>query len=292
MPSIRKSLAKLKPSGPKQGRWTDVRYMLFVTIKTIPRAEATGVFGRCLGLRSDGQAFNSVVGIPWIVTKKFDWKVIGKSRLDTYLLRECKCRTIAVQTITCPMHKRLEAKWQAENLRAVGIIPQDVPVADAPMGATSDVQVMNRGYPWCLKDIRKNEWVCDICKAHQNAYDDNPSWRNQFIHQHAKCGFPSAGYAARAKTLTIRTTMDAAHEADKRIDALQKQIDALSRIRMAVGGARLGPYDSPFDAPASLLYTQNLPEVMSFEEFVRYAIDKKMIGENPEIKMLAEGDKP
>lgn len=273
--NLRKQKKQFPPHPSKtRGRWTARSYMLFVQIRTNPKVEAQVVYGRCLGQRSDGQCFNTVVALPWMQNRRYDWRPLARYRLDTYLLKGCGCRAKGVQTITCKMHRDLEWEWRADNDRIAGIRPPaNAPIADAKMGVTTPCKVLHRDYPWTQLDTVTNEWVCDICTARQGAWADNPTWRNQFISQHSHCGFPASGYRASIAKCCLDYPADAAREAAKRAEKLEKDAGLLRAVEGYMKNTR-----------------GDFGERMSFEEAVQWMMKQTQRQDDPELKLLAGGE--
>jgi hypothetical protein len=187
-----------------QLHWKDVRYTIAAFNRKIGNAmggeryETEHIFGRCLGERSDGKTFFATTVLPWIWDEHYEWKMIARSRLDSFLFPECKCDARTEETKVCDYHHVMICHWEDEDRRSMGLEEaKKMTPATEGGGVLPLSSVMHKDYPWCraVKTASGEErYICTVCgfgKDERQAFA-NPTYRNIFIRDHSHCGFGDA----------------------------------------------------------------------------------------------------
>lgn len=217
--------------------WSGFGYKIIVAVrrKTVGLEVVESpdhVVGQAIGMRDDGKTFFGAVDLPWIWVDGYDWKPTAKGRLDTFLDAKCACDSTEAGTFVCEMHIRMNRAWKqedsavaAKNSAAVKML-DNMPLTGVEPGPVNMFRVLNLDYPWVRLDTANGDWVCFICKRRERSFL-NPSYKNVFIYEHAKCGF---------ETWKIAETV----LPDAREKALREAVDMLKDVMNRHGYTRAG----------------------------------------------------
>lgn len=159
------------------------------------------VFGRCLGERSDGKTFFATTILPWIWDEGYEWKMIARARLDSFLFPECACDAREEETKVCQHHLELMQEWEYVDRRNMRTEEAKTgPKAEEGAGVFATSKPMNLDYPWA-RITSDGRQICTICGYGRGEYGaiGNPTYRNIFIRDHSHCGFGDASRYAPSK---------------------------------------------------------------------------------------------
>lgn len=149
------------------------------------------IFGRCLGERSDGRTFFATTILPWIWDEGYEWKMIARARLDSFLFPECACDAREEETKVCQHHLELMQEWEYADRRNMRTEEAKTgPKAEEGAGVFATSKPMNLDYPWA-RITSDGRQMCTICGYGRGEYGaiGNPTYRNIFIRDHSHCGF-------------------------------------------------------------------------------------------------------
>ena len=187
-----------------QLRFVSVHYNIAVVMRKVgntlagERVEADHVFGRAMGERSDGKTFFSSVVLPWMWEPGYDWMTNARSRLDSFLEKECQCDARTEETKVCDFHHALISVWEDQDRLEMEITRREYLRLSGSReggGVFPDTVSMHKDYPWC-RETKDGRYMCTICgfgKEPQEAFH-NPTYRNIFIRDHSHCGFKNPKY--------------------------------------------------------------------------------------------------
>jgi len=249
----------------KRGRgrkWVAVQFML--AVKNIRKTAMPGspqmqqvVVGRALGDRADKQCFFVEMDVPWIIGPKWDWRKVAKERLNTFLDEQCICEAKESQVKVCEYHERLRIEWQHTDAmmeKFTGEVARAEHLTQRIQGAVMPRRILNWDFPWCRHDTERNCIVCEICGFVEEPYPENSSYRNIFIQEHSKCGYPDSGYLKSMAECNLVTYGDGQREVGGMIQKLEEERAEL-RVLFAYAAER---------------FTDYLPERMRPDEFVKF----------------------
>jgi hypothetical protein len=215
------------------------------------------IVGRALGDRDDGQCFFAQIDLPWIVPEKWDWKKEARRRLDTYLTSQCQCKADKTNVVHCEVHRHAMSEWQCID-EAMNRASQEVAttahISQANPGPLIKARILRHDYTWIFHDLERGGIWCKLCGAFQEPFPENPSYQNQFVFEHAKCGFPVEDYEKSIRECCLVCYGDVA-----------KRLREKRRILM----------ESVRDLEVILYYAEacesvRLPEKMSEEDAVKH----------------------
>lgn len=185
---------------PCQLHWKDVKYNIAGYIRRVgnalagERVELDHVFGRCLGERSDGKVFFATTILPWIWDDPaYDWKMVARSRLDSFLFPECKCDARTEESKVCEFHLDAIGQWESDDRRSMGLAEaRKMPKANEGGGVFPLSKEMHADYPWVRE--QEGRYLCTVCGfgKDQRGAVGNPTYRNIFIRDHSHCAFGDA----------------------------------------------------------------------------------------------------
>jgi hypothetical protein len=152
-------------------------------------AKVQTVTGRALGIRNDGQRFFAELDLPWIWSKRYEWRKVARARLDTFLDPRCTCGAKGKEIVRCTWHREeLLQEWAKEDSRSdnrTRKLIDSIPVSEIHPGPISPYRVLYKDWPWVMLDPDLGEVFCDVCKARQRNWNDSET--RMFVNDHSHC---------------------------------------------------------------------------------------------------------
>ena len=192
MKASKRKLIQVIPAKPRKRHWKATSYIISVKIgpaKAMLGAKVYTVTGRALGVRNDGQRFFAELDLPWLWSKRYEWRKIARARLDTFLDPRCTCSAKGKEIVRCDWHREeLMLLWVKEDYKSdkrTRKVIDSIPVSEVHPGPISPYRVLYKDWPWVMLDPDLNEVFCDVCKGRQRNWNDSET--RMFVNDHSHC---------------------------------------------------------------------------------------------------------
>lgn len=282
MKASKRNYGRVIPAKPKKRHWKATSYIIAVKIgpaKAMLGAKVQTVTGRALGVRNDGQCFFAELDLPWLWSKRYEWRKVARARLDTFLDPRCSCSAKGKEIVRCAWHREeLMGVWANEDWRSdnrTRKVIDSTPVSEIHPGPISPFRVLYKDWPWVMLDPDLNEVFCDVCKGRQRNWNDSET--RMFVNDHSHCYSRVNGtYEKSRMACNIGTYGDALKAINTAWAEAQQTVKELTMA------ASLASHAEPY------VY---LPERMSKEEVIKHFVERALRSAGEAVPQLQSSNK-